>query len=131
MGLELLGTIREIWRYPVSSMGGEQLTSVEINNGGIGDRIWCIVDAVTGQPAAPEKEGRWRPILFLQSRLRSDIPEIGFPEGEWISIEDAKIAMRLSTHFGFDVAARPYRRQNIGILVRLPPTATIPALSTY
>lgn len=92
-------------------MGGEQLTSVEIHEGGIaGDRIWCIVDSVTGQPAAPEKEGRWRPILFLQSRLRSDIPEIGFPDGKWVSIEDAKIAMRLRGHFGFDVSARPYEK---------------------
>lgn len=70
MELELVGTIKEIWHYPVSSMAGEQRPSVNIDKGDIsGDRIWCIADGLTGEPAAPEKEARWRPILFLQSRL--------------------------------------------------------------
>ncbi len=85
MELELVGTIKEIWHYPVSSMAGEQRPSVNIDKGDIsGDRIWCIADGLTGEPAAPEKEARWRPILFLQSRLRVDTPEIGFPDGAWL-----------------------------------------------
>lgn len=111
MGLELLGIIREIWRHPVSSTGGEQLTSVEIDKGGIaGDRSWCIADANTGQPAAPEKEVRWRPILFLQSRLLSGMPEIGFPDGMWAAVDSKHLDAKLSMHFGFDVLARPYEK---------------------
>jgi len=111
MELEHLGTIKEIWRYPLSSMGGEQLQSVDIDKGGIsGDRIWCIADVHTGEPAAPEKEARWRPILFLQSRLRVGTPEIGLPDGAWLEVGSEDLDVKLSRHFGFDVSARPYEK---------------------
>ncbi|WP_320202672.1 MOSC domain-containing protein [Agrobacterium rosae] len=107
--MTLLGTVEEIWRYPVSSLGGEQLHSVNIESDGVpGDRAWGLVDAHTGNAAAPEKEARWRPALFLHSRLIGNIPEIGFPDGGWIAVSNTDIASKLSEHFGFDVDVRPY-----------------------
>lgn len=109
--MKLLGSIKEIWRYPVSSLGGEQLESVEITHDGISqDRTWCLADAITKQPAAPEKEARWRPAVFLLSRLTSRIPEIGFPDGTWLSIEDPEIVAELRAHFGFEVSVLPYAK---------------------
>lgn len=70
MSLQRIGVVEEIWRYPVSSVGGERLTNVEITPHGIpGDRTWCLVDAANGKPATPESDPRWRPALFLRSRL--------------------------------------------------------------
>jgi uncharacterized protein YcbX len=44
-----VGTVKEIWRYPVKSMGGERLESAEIGTAGIpGDRGWAIRDEVKG-----------------------------------------------------------------------------------
>jgi uncharacterized protein YcbX len=90
-------------------MSGGRLTSVEIGKGGIaGNRIWCIADADTGQPAAPKKEVPWRPILLLHSRLRSCMPEIGFPDEAWLQADSGYLDDKVSRHFGFDASARPY-----------------------
>mgnify|MGYP003444581443 CR=1 FL=1 len=41
--------VREIWRYPVKSMGGEQLTAAVVGPLGIpGDRGWGVRDQATG-----------------------------------------------------------------------------------
>lgn len=107
--VDVLGTVEEIWRYPVSSLGGERLMSVELSSQGIaGDRGWGIVDVESRQTAAPEKEVRWRPALFLNARMAGDVPEIGFPDGDWLSVFGNSIGVRLSDHFGFEVAAWPY-----------------------
>jgi uncharacterized protein YcbX len=109
MTAKLLGTIEEIWRYPVSSLGGEQLQWVKLAEHGIvGDRDWCVADAISGQPAAPEKEERWRPALFLRSRLQQELPEIGFPDDTWLGVGDGGLDTKLSEHFGFAVATRPF-----------------------
>jgi uncharacterized protein YcbX len=103
------GTIEEIWRYPVSSLGGERLTSVELGADGIiGDRKWCVVDAQSGHPAAPEKEARWKPALFLHARSGSERPEIGFPDGQWLEVGAPETDEKLTLYFGFHVATRPY-----------------------
>lgn len=103
------GTIEEIWRYPVSSLGGERLTSVELGTDGIeGDRSWCVADAQSGHPAAPEKESRWKPALFLHSRSGRDRPEIGFPDGEWLRVGERDTDAKLTLYFGFEVETRPY-----------------------
>ena len=45
-----IGRIKEIWRYPVKSMGGENLAAVDVAKTGlIGDRLWAVVDAETGE----------------------------------------------------------------------------------
>ncbi|WP_246617775.1 MOSC domain-containing protein [Rhizobium populisoli] len=113
-----VGWVAEIWRYPVSSLGGERLASVDLIATGVpGDRAWAVVDAQTGKPAAPEKEPRWRSALFLSSRLRHDIPEIGFPDREWIPVDALDMDKRLSHHFGFDVSVRPYELSAWGTFV--------------
>jgi len=104
-----VGTVEQIWRYPVSSLGGETLTSAQLKPAGIpGDRTWCVVDADTQMPAAPERDPRWRPALFLKSRLRGALPEIGFPDGEWQSLDNDALARRLEEHFRFPVEVLRY-----------------------
>lgn len=40
----MVGTVRELWRFPVKSMQGEQLDQVELGPGGmVGDRTWGLV----------------------------------------------------------------------------------------
>ena len=41
-----VGTVESIWRYPVKSLGGERLTSVDVEARGLaGDRRWAVRDA--------------------------------------------------------------------------------------
>ena len=51
------GKVAELWRYPVSSMAGEQLAVARVETGGIaGDRIWGVLDEATGRIASPGRE---------------------------------------------------------------------------
>ena len=43
--MERLGTLVELWRYPVKSMAGEELAEVRVTFAGItGDRVYAFVD---------------------------------------------------------------------------------------
>ena len=40
-----VGTIKQIWRYPVKGMAGEQLEQCYLGENGLtGDRIWALQD---------------------------------------------------------------------------------------
>jgi uncharacterized protein YcbX len=107
--MTLVGTIEEIWVYPLSSLGGEKLSSSKLTARGIpGDRAWCIVDAQTGTPASPETDQRWRPALFLRARTGEGLPRIGFRDGEWLAVDDDRLKPRLDEHFSFAVDVRRY-----------------------
>jgi uncharacterized protein YcbX len=55
--LDLVGRVAEIWRYPVSSVGGERITRAELSAVGMeGDRQFGLIDTETGKPAAPERD---------------------------------------------------------------------------
>jgi uncharacterized protein YcbX len=62
----------DIWRYPVKSMPGEQLTSAAIGPLGIeGDRALALRDRTTGLVLTARRE----PALLLQTSLPSTDPE--------------------------------------------------------
>lgn len=103
--MESIGTIKEIWRYPVSSLGGEMCSEAIIGSSGVqGDRQYALFDPTTGAVASPEKEPRWRPALFLSSVIDAEGPKIGFPDGSRLHLADPDLRKMLAGHFGFDVA---------------------------
>lgn len=104
------GTIKEIWRYPVSSMGGERLTETTIAVGGLpGDRIWGVVDRRDGDVAAPEKRRHWRPLPNLLSRLHDGHPHVGDDKAnEWLRAGEAEAEALVSKVLGFDADLRPH-----------------------
>src|SRR5271168_5217414 len=64
----LVGILSEIWRYPVKSMLGEQLSELAIGvGGGIGDRVWALRELDSGRIASAKKYPR---LLVLFDRLR-------------------------------------------------------------
>lgn len=95
--------LRSIWRYPVSSMGGEQLDDAEIGPSGLdGDRLWGLVDA-SGEIASPKRR-RWRPTPHVLARV-SGAPavEVRLPEGGWQPGETVATDPAFAAHFGFPV----------------------------
>src|SRR5262249_53597571 len=47
---EDIGSVARLWRFPVKSMGGEQLDGVELTKRGIlGDRAYALIDKDTGK----------------------------------------------------------------------------------
>ena len=104
--LTVVGRILEIWRYPVSSLGGEQLSFADVSTAGVADdRRFGLIDPISGMPAAPEKHARWRDALHLQARsVAGHLPDIVFPDGQCCSVSDPLLNARLSDYFGFPVA---------------------------
>jgi uncharacterized protein len=108
--LRLVGRVSEIWRYPVSSLGGERISRVNLGSDGVeGDRQYGLIDAATGMPAVPEKDVRWRKTLHLEARYPdSGVPVIIFPDGRCVATNDESLNDTLSDYLGFATAIAAY-----------------------
>lgn len=113
--MQKIGRVREVWRYPVSSVGGEPLASIMVSPEGItGDRLFGLFDPVTGLAAAPEKETRWRPALFITSSLPPDgVPILHFADDAEHALDDVDLPERLAEHFGFPVGIGIFGSENL------------------
>jgi uncharacterized protein YcbX len=50
---DTVGTIAELWRFPVKSMLGEMLDEAELTEHGlVGDRAYALIDGETGKVVA-------------------------------------------------------------------------------
>jgi len=107
-----IGTIKEIWRYPVKSMAGEQLDSTTVESLGIpGDRGWALRDETTGEIT----NGKRFPLLMqCAARYRTDpegstIPpaDITFPDGSTTATDAGDVNERLSALLGKPVTLWP------------------------
>jgi uncharacterized protein len=109
--LRLVGRVFEIWRYPVSSVGGERLSRANLRSDGVeGDRQYGLIDAATGMPAVPEKDIRWRKALHLEACYSdSGVPAIIFPDGRRVSTNDELLNDILSDYFGFATVIAAYQ----------------------
>ena len=58
------GSVSSLWRYPVKSMVGEELTATEVTEQGLlGDRAYAVVDCGDGKAATAKNPRKW-PTLF-------------------------------------------------------------------
>jgi uncharacterized protein YcbX len=58
------GSVASLWRYPVKSMLGEELTATEVTERGLlGDRAYALVDSADGKVATAKNPKKW-PTLF-------------------------------------------------------------------
>lgn len=106
-GGRVVGRVRDIRRYPVSSMGGELLKEVEIGASGLaGDRRIGLFATTTGEAASPGRLKQWRSLPNVLARLGSSGLEISFDEASWIGAEQGALA--LSAYLGFGVDFRTY-----------------------
>ena len=100
-----IGRVLEIWRYPISSVGGERLARGILKPKGIvGDRLYALIDITTGLPAAPELDIRWRKALYLTAALTT----LSFPSGPTCALDDPALTDLLTNYFGFPCALAAY-----------------------
>jgi MOSC domain-containing protein len=107
--MTIVGTVRELWRYPVKSMGGEQLEHAMLGSGGIpGDRGWCVRDEVAGEMRGGKKLPR---LMLCSARYLREpdggaIPpaEITLPDGSVVASDDPDVGTRLSEVLGRTVS---------------------------
>ena len=101
----LIGTVEQIWRYPVKSMAGERLSQCSVGPLGLpGDRGWAIKDEIKSEL----KTGTRIPLLmqcasaYAQEPSDENIPHviITFPDGSSVASDDPEINVRLSAVLG-------------------------------
>jgi len=97
----LVGTVQQIWRYPVKSMAGERLAECSVNSLGIpGDRGWAIRDEIKSEI----KTGTRIPLLmqcaseYREEPSNESIPHVNikFPDGSSVASDDPEVNTRLS-----------------------------------
>jgi uncharacterized protein YcbX len=112
-----VGTVTELWRYPVKSMGGEQVTSSVVDDRALhGDRMWAVRDLELGAVTT----ARRLPVLLGCTARFVDEPPAGagpgdvahvvvtFPDGTEVpSTDRAEMDARLSELTGTRVALVP------------------------
>jgi uncharacterized protein len=110
--MAMVGTVRELWRYPVKSMGGERVERTTLGAAGLpGDRGWAVRDEAAGEI----RGGKKLPQLMLCSAryLREPdgrtVPpaEITLPDGGTVTTGEADVAERLSALLGRTVTLWP------------------------
>jgi uncharacterized protein len=111
------GKIAELWRHPVTSVGGERVTAIDLTAEGVeGDRQYGLIDARDGLPAAPEREPRWRKALHLRAQVsRGRVAQLTFPDRRSYALDDRALNAELTAYFGFAVCVAAYehtRRRN-------------------
>jgi uncharacterized protein YcbX len=58
------GSVASLWRYPVKSMLGEELSATEVTERGLlGDRAYALMDSADGKAATAKNPNKW-PTLF-------------------------------------------------------------------
>lgn len=110
--------VRELWRYPVKSMGGERIESTVIGARGIhGDRLWAVRDEARGALTTAK---RFPALLLCSARFVHEpvvdvgpgsVPEveITFPDGTTLASSVPGVHDRLSSYLGRRVTLHPLR----------------------
>lgn len=76
-------TVREIWRFPVKSMGGERVEQVSAGELGIlGDRAWAVRDLTNGTILTGRREPR---LLMATAALPNGSPTIHTDDGHQLT----------------------------------------------
>lgn len=94
--------VTQLWRYPVKSMVGGLVDSVELDDLGIvGDRTWAVRDLERGGIRGAKKIGSL--MLLAASDSDGDDVMISLPDGSDVCTSDADVDERVSAALGHRV----------------------------
>ena len=94
--------VSQLWRYPVKSMVGGRVESVELDHLGIvGDRTWAVRDLERGGIRGGKKIGS---LMRLVARdVEDDHVEITLPDGSTVRTSDPDVDDRVTASLGHRV----------------------------
>ncbi len=107
-----VGTVSQLWRYPVKSMGGERLGATALTWRGIpGDRGWAVYDEAGRGVTNAKRLASLRACRVRYQRepvagAASPIVEITLPDGAYVLSDSAVAADRVSALVGRPVSLR-------------------------
>jgi uncharacterized protein YcbX len=107
--LDSVGQVIRVARYPVKSMGGESLTTVEVGPGGLlADREYAVYGA-DGKLASGKHTRRFRrmdPVFELVAAHRDGATVVTLADGTEVVVGQGDSNALLSEHFGEPVTLR-------------------------
>ena len=118
----LVGTVEELWRYPVKSMLGGTVSELLITEqGGMGDRAWALRDERTGRIVSAKRVPRllgFRATYEVEPTLdAAGLVCIETPDGDTIYASQEGASARISSILGRPVrlvnSARPDEKTSI------------------
>lgn len=105
----MTGAVAELWRYPVSSMGGERLAQLNIEAiGVVGDRIWGLLDAATSRIASPGREKHFASVPRAYARVAEKGIALSLDGEHWTGPAEVDLLEGLSKAFGFRPVLKPF-----------------------
>ncbi len=126
-----IGTVKQIWRYAVKSMAGEQIEACAVGMRGIpADRGWALRDEKIGEIT----NGKRNPLLMQCAARYREAPANGliphvtmrFPNGVELASDAADVNARLSELLGKPVSLWPVQpADNLEHYRRKSPTARV------
>jgi uncharacterized protein len=99
------GSVTSLWRYPVKSMLGEELTTTVVDERGLlGDRAYALVDGADGKAATAKNPRKWPTLLGFRAtfieppRSGASVPpvRITLPDGTTATSQQADLNQLLS-----------------------------------
>ncbi|MCY3634634.1 MAG: MOSC domain-containing protein [bacterium] len=95
-------SIAELWRYPVKSMGGEQVESLELRASAVvGDRQWAVRNIETGKIASAKRPRPYGQLLSWSARTKADggLVVVG-PDGRELAVGTGELDAALTEALG-------------------------------
>ena len=90
----IVGSVRELWRYPIKSFQGERCETLELDSSGFDrDRRWAVVDNASGKTLTAKTVP---PMLFASARLTADGVAITLPDGTELDAAAAETSAAIS-----------------------------------
>ena len=111
-GGTVVGSVAEVWRFPVKSMLGERRDRVEVTAAGVvGDRGWALLDAGDGKVVSAKNPRKWARVLQLRAayleepRAGEPVPHVAVetPDGTVVRSHDPDADVALSAFLGREV----------------------------
>jgi len=125
------GQVSTLWRYPVKSMSGEQVTESLVTEGGLlGDRGYAVIDQSNGKVASAKFPRKWSKLIELRAAFASP-PEGGaslppvriiWPDGAAVGSDEQGVDASLTEMLGRLVTLTTTKPDKVSV-ERLEPLA--------
>lgn len=103
--METVGTVAQLWRYPVKSFQGEQVDELVVGSGGAeGDRTLAVVDPATCKVLSAK---RYPDLLMASARLDGSVVVLTLPDGTEHDAADPGVHAAISSWLGMEVQLAP------------------------
>jgi uncharacterized protein YcbX len=105
---EVVGSVAELWRFPVKSMRGERLEQADLTGLGlVGDRAYGLIDLKTGKVVSAKSVTLFPDMLDCQAafveppQAGRELPpvRISLPDGTTVTSDSPDVDRVLSAHF--------------------------------